>query len=266
MSEKLWPWRWAHSATTSAISRPSWAGVTSPASPWTETSITIGGRTISDYYITAYPQVSILAMLLPDGNVNGLGWTSTGFTSLYKLATGAISSLSSLDTVHPNSYTQAQLLNFITAVYVAVAPYRINIQDNTLPTNSNGQFVGTLSDATGQPNQIATTDHSDHMYGAQDAFSAVTQSPWYGSHNFFMQAYEDYPNEANQQGFYNIGPASYGAYDGLKWYLWDVYVPYDSVIYPSCSSESVCETSNLPYYLRTQGEWTRAEWNYGLGF
>jgi hypothetical protein len=271
-------------------------GKVATATPaWSQTSFSavVSGvtRTISEYYITSYPEITILAMLLPDGSPSGTGYPSTGYTSLYKLAVGSISSISSLDTVYPNTWTEAQLLNFMTATYEAVAPARFNVQDLTLPDNSAGQFVGTLSNQTGLFGNVPVNDHSDHMWGGEDAIYAVTQSPWYGSNDWIMQAYMDYPSTAaassgkyfgtdsgvqnwtsNQYAYYNVPPQAYPTYNAYKWAAWDAYAPYDSAISSICPSYATClsngDSSSLAaqYFNMLQGEWTRAEWNYGLGY
>jgi LmbE family N-acetylglucosaminyl deacetylase len=86
-------------------------------------------------------RVSLIFMHLPDGNLQGQGFSSSGYESLAKLYSGSISAINSVD--NQSYYRSAQLTAALSTIMTTYRATEINTQSD---------FVSTLS-----------PDHSDHM-------------------------------------------------------------------------------------------------------
>jgi LmbE family N-acetylglucosaminyl deacetylase len=110
------------------------------ANAWTTTDAGIAGHPIRVLTLTAKPNISLAFLRLPDGNLDGSGFASTGYQSLQKLYGGVISTINTVDA--SSSYTLASLSSTLLALMNGYQPNMINTQD----------YVGTYGDG----------DHSDH--------------------------------------------------------------------------------------------------------
>jgi LmbE family N-acetylglucosaminyl deacetylase len=113
--------------------------------------------------------IELVFVRLPDGNVDGTGFASTGNVSLKKLLAGDITTMTSVD--GGRSYTTAELRQTIAGLVTQRAPDLVMAQDffhaNAGPTWS---------------------DHADHLAGSEFAFWAVAQA---GVHTV-LTAWEGY--------------------------------------------------------------------------
>ena len=109
-------------------------------SPWTLTDAGVSGHNIARYTLDTAPKISLVFLRLPDGGIDGNGFSSQGNKSLKQLWNGDISSITSNDGA--NSYNKQGLTDALLALMNIVKPSRINTQD----------FIGSFSDG----------DHSDH--------------------------------------------------------------------------------------------------------
>ena len=120
------------------------------------------------YTLTGQTNISLIFMLLPDGNVDGSGFASTGNVSLQDLWTGTISTIKAID--GSSSYTKSSLISTLTSLMTAFQPGQISTQD----------YVGTYGDG----------DHSDHHSVAY--LTQAAQQQYNTSHAF--TGYQDYPD------------------------------------------------------------------------
>ncbi len=136
------------------------------ANSWTQTDAGITDCPIPIFTLSGHPSVSLAFMRLPDGNSNGLGFSSTRHESLQHLWTGSISTI---DTINgSSSYSKATLTSTLTNLMVSFQPDQINTQD----------YAGTYDDG----------DHSDHHSVAYFVLAAAQQ--YTSPHS--LTAYESY--------------------------------------------------------------------------
>lgn len=142
---------------------------------------------------------------LPDGNVDGSGFASTGHVSLKKLLAGDITAMSALD--GGGSYSAATVRATIAGLVTTVGPDLVMLQD----------FVH----ANAGP---AWSDHADHLAGSVFAFWAVAQA---GTHAV-VTAWEGYQAGASQAA--NISNAALLA---AKQAAFAAYYAHDNQINPA---------------------------------
>ena len=98
-----------------------------------------------EYLAVANPKgnakISLIFMHMPDGNLTGQGFSSSGYVSLAKLYSGQISVINSVD--QQSYYTSAQLTAALSALMITYHATEINTQSDFISTRS--------------------PDHSDHM-------------------------------------------------------------------------------------------------------
>ncbi len=136
------------------------------ANVWTQTDAGISGHPIAVFTLNGKPNISVAYMQLPDGNIDGSGFTSTGNASLQDLWTGTISTINTIDS--SSSYTKATFTSTLTSLMTAYQPDQINTQD----------YVGSYGDG----------DHSDHHTVAY--FTQAAQLQYTTPHT--LTAYKDY--------------------------------------------------------------------------
>jgi|GEM_PF-793693 len=81
---------------------------------WTDTPGTLKGRPITARVLTQNPSIGLIFLRLPDGNVNGHGFSATGNTSLEQLFSGKIVSTQPVD--GSPSFTYAGLIDTISSI------------------------------------------------------------------------------------------------------------------------------------------------------
>jgi LmbE family N-acetylglucosaminyl deacetylase len=193
-----------------------YAQVCGVANSWSQTDAGIAGHPIPVFTLTGYPSVSLAFLRLPDGNVDGGGFASTGYESLQKLWTDSISTIRAVN--GSSSYTKTALINTLTSLMSSFQPDQVNMQD----------YIGAFGDG----------DHSDHH-----ATAYLVQSALQGyATPYSFTGYEDYNTSsraanvtgsdltAKQNAFY-----TYGQYDGN-----------------ACDSAASCAGSNYELWLQRQ--------------
>jgi LmbE family N-acetylglucosaminyl deacetylase len=138
--------------------RAAYALMAGTANSWTESDAGVPGHPIPIFTLTGNPGISLAYLRLPDGNLNGSGFASTGNESLQKLWQGTIPLIAAVD--ESSSYTQSSLIAVLASLIAAFRPAQIYTQD----------FVGTYGDG----------DHSDHYttaYLTQAAAQQYTAAP-----------------------------------------------------------------------------------------
>ena len=138
--------------------RAAYALMAGTANSWTESDAGVPGHPVPLFTLTGNPGISLAYLRLPDGNLNGSGFASTGNESLQKLWQGTIPLITAID--ESSSYTQSSLIAALASLMAGFRPAQIYTQD----------FVGTYGDG----------DHSDHYttaYLTQAATQQYTAAP-----------------------------------------------------------------------------------------
>ena len=187
------------------------------ADTWSQSDAGISGHPMPLMTLVADPQVSLVFMRLPDGDVDGSGFASTDFESLQKLYQGTISEMTTVDGT--SSYTKTGLTFALLSLIDASTPDRIDTQD----------FAGTFGDG----------DHSDHhvvAYLTRDASRAYTTS----THT--LVGYMDYLTENE--------PANVSGTDITeKSNAWYTYAADDPDV---CATPSACQGTAYGTWLARQ--------------
>ena len=133
--------------------RAAYALMAGAANTWTQSDAGVPGHPIPLFTLSGKPNISLVYMRLPDGNLNGSGFDSTGRESLQQLWQQEIPAIGAVD--GSSSYTQFSLIAALASLITAFKPAQIMTQD----------FVGTFGDG----------DHSDHYTTAYLTQAAAAQ-------------------------------------------------------------------------------------------
>ena len=161
---------WSGRETGIRIAYSLMAGV---SNNWTQTDAGVAGHPISLYTLNAATNVSVAFMHLPDGNIDGSGFSATGFQSLQKLWQFTIPSINAVD--GSSSYTRDVLTSTLTQLMTTSQAATINTQD----------FVGAFGDS----------DHADHH--AMAYFTKLAHQSYARQHTIY--SYADYDNWGRSQ-------------------------------------------------------------------
>jgi LmbE family N-acetylglucosaminyl deacetylase len=148
----------------------------SASNSWVQSDAGISGHPITVFTLANAPAVSIAFMHIPDGNLDGSGFSTYGRQSLQKLWQGSISTIGTVD--NSSSYTKASLTSTLTSLMTSFQPDTIRTQD----------YVGTYGDG----------DHSDHHTAAYFVQSA--QQQYTTTHT--MTGYQDYATSDYDQNVF----------------------------------------------------------------
>jgi LmbE family N-acetylglucosaminyl deacetylase len=188
--------------------KAAYASMIGGAVSWTETTAMPGTGAAGPATATASRgSVGLIFVRLPDGNVDGSGFPSTGQVSLKKLLAGDITTMTTVDGVR--SYSPAELRATIAGVVTEVAPDLVMLQD----------FIH----ADAGP---AWSDHADHLAGSVFAFWAVAQA---GVHAV-VTAWEGY--QAGSSEAPNISNASLLS---AKQATFAAYYAHDDMVVPTAA-------------------------------
>jgi hypothetical protein len=147
---------------------------------WTQGQRHVGTWTWEAWSRTSTAQLELLFVQLPDGNVDGSGFPSTGNESLKKLVDHDISDITDIGSQH-QSYQLGDLQTAVLSLVKAETPDVIFLQDWT-------HWFGTPSSDW--------NDHADHVNGAAIALVGITGS---GVHSTVIgfEGYQDSSGPAN---------------------------------------------------------------------
>ncbi len=186
------------------------------ADTWTEFNATFGGQPVVVHTLVGAPQVQKVWFRLPDGDVDGTGYSATGYQTLRELYFGSIGSI----TNQPKTatYTMGTLKQAIGQIITARAPDNVRTLDHLSNYDAG--------------------DHSDHLTTARIVQSLVgTYAP-----NAGFAGYMGYP-------IANLAPTmstSSAEFNG-KANAFFAYTPYDV---DECSSYSSCSAAG-----RGEAQW-----------
>jgi hypothetical protein len=171
------------------------------------------------------PNITLIFVRLPDGNLRGNGFWTTHYESLYRLETGAITTMTTVD--GQSTYTKQDLTDMLTSLMLYYQPDQIDAQT---PINQS----------TVQP------DHSDHLASgayAQAAYKQYAQGD--PLRDIPVTFYTGYPIEQKPA---NVA----GQILAEKTAAFFAYAMYDSHV---CNSLAACANN-------TYGQWLQREYTY----
>ncbi|WP_228395088.1 DUF7402 domain-containing protein, partial [Modestobacter roseus] len=128
-----------------------YAQMAGTANTWSTSVVTLAGRGVTLATLAGRPQVRLAFLRLPDGNIDGSGTGTSGYTSLQQLFQNQVASLRTVDTP-VQDYTRAGLVQTLGALINASGAASIRTHDE------RGRF--------------GDGDHSDHYAVARLAFEA----------------------------------------------------------------------------------------------
>ena len=195
--------------------KAAYAQIAGVPNAWTQADAGIAGHPMPRFTLTGEPTVSLVFIRIPDGNLDGSGFASTGFKSLQKLWQGTIPTIAAID--GSSSYTTGDLINTLSSLIQSAGADQLVTQD----------FMGTYGDG----------DHSDHHTTAYLTEAAGQADPT--PHT--LTGYLDYTISSL--------PANLSASDTQdKQATWFSYAPFDPL---SCQTVSACQASGYaPYWSR----------------
>lgn len=151
---------------------------------WTRRVVSAGGRPVLTYVLRADPRISVGFMRLPDGLNRGSGFESTGYRTLYRLWTGEITDIWSVDGAH---WTRPGLVRAVRALATAYRPQVVLTNDFSRPFQCVPE-PGTC---------IRPFDHSDHTaagYVTRAAVPALFRAGRVIGAKGYPAVFEDPPN------------------------------------------------------------------------
>ncbi|KKK24457.1 hypothetical protein P175DRAFT_0438256 [Aspergillus ochraceoroseus IBT 24754] len=181
---------------------------------WDESDIGVPGKDIPLYTLRDNDQVSIAFIHMPDGNMDGSGFASTGYESMEKLWKSEIGEIGTVDE-SGTRYTREDLINTLTQMINEYDPDYMNAQN----------YI----------DDFGSGDHSDHTAGALFANEAAVASIFPGA----VIAYEGYPMKA-------LPPNVSGEDLVNKKAAFYTYGAYDSSV---CTSDESCAGTEYELWL-----------------
>ena len=181
------------------------------ANNWTQSDAGISGHPIPVFTLQGRPTISVVFLRLPDGNLDGSGFSNYNRQSLQKLWQGSIQSISAVN--GSSSYTLSGLTNVLTQLMTNYGPDEVATQD----------FVGPFDDG----------DHSDHHAAAYLTKSAG--QAYVTPHT--LVGYQDYGISARPA---NLSQADSSA----KQATYFTYAPYDVLV---CQTVAQCQQGSGDY-------------------
>lgn len=134
--------------------RAAYAHMAGMSDDWVAVDAGVPGRGVTVESLVGNPAVQLVFLRLPDGNIDGSGFSSTGRVSLQQLWTGNTASCTTVDV--GETYTAAELVSALVALLGDPEPAVVRMLD----------FVGHFGDG----------DHSDHHASAYFALAATREA------------------------------------------------------------------------------------------
>jgi LmbE family N-acetylglucosaminyl deacetylase len=138
-----------------AGSQAAYAQMAEVTNVWTQTDAGVSGKKIPLFTLCGNPNISLVFLQLPDGNIGGDGFPNTGYTSLQKLWQKKIANIQTIN--NSTTYSDDELRNTLVTLINTYQPNRINTLD----------YI----------HQYGPDDHSDHYttaYYAREAAERYT--------------------------------------------------------------------------------------------
>jgi len=198
------------------------------ADVWTVATRTFAGKPVTVATLRDAPTISLAFLRLPDGNVDGSGFSVHDYVSLQKLYTGKIASMDTVDSVPgaTTAYTLPQLSATLGALVLAQNARHVRTQD----------FSGSYGDG----------DHSDHhtvAYLVRDEVRAVAPGAT-------LAGYYGYPVAGAPANIATTSPEF-----AAKAAAFEAYAPYDWRM--DCSTAEECMTGSR---RGNEGAWLQRQY------
>ena len=198
------------------------------ADVWTVATRTFAGKAVTVATLRDAPTISLAFLRLPDGNVDGSGFSVHDYASLQKLYTGSIPSMSTVDSVPgaTTTYTLPQLSATLGALVLAQNARHVRTQD----------FTGSYGDG----------DHSDHhtvAYLVRDEVRAVAPAAT-------LAGYYGYPVAGAPANIATTSPEFVA-----KAAAFEAYAPHDWRM--DCSTAEECMTGSRRW---DEGAWLQRQY------
>lgn len=196
-------------------SKAAYAEMSEVANSWNVSNTESAGHRLPVFKLTGNPKIKLIFMRLPDGNVNGSGFSNNSNESLQKLWQNNI------PTIHPadgtQSYTKEGIKYTLQGLMNKYHPTKIRTQD----------YV----------DSYGTGDHSDHITTAN--FTKSAQDTYTLPHTF--EGYYDYTISLRPQNVFGSDAIE-------KQRAFFAYAPYDSV----CQTFQACQPTVYGPWLTRQ--------------
>jgi len=186
-------------------SEAAYANMAGVSNSWTTGDAGAAGKSIQRRTLRGAPNVSLVSLRLPDGNLNGSGFVGEGYQSLQNLEQGSQSRITAVD--NSASYSANELLTTLVSLAYAQGATSIRTQN----------YVGSYDDG----------DHSDHhaaAYFAYDAndylVTARTLSGYVGYQTQNMAANVTGTKLTQKQNAFNAYAAHDGNLQGIEFPYW----------------------------------------------
>lgn len=115
---------WQYALQREAGIRAAYDEMRGSAAPWREQQLSLlSGAAVTRFVASDDPRISLTMLRLPDGGLDGEGFTATGHAGLTQLINGAAASLRSLDGA--SVYDRERLSSTITELLAAAQPTRV---------------------------------------------------------------------------------------------------------------------------------------------
>lgn len=148
---------------------------------WSSTTVTLDtGAIVTAWQPDDTDRITLIFFRLPDGNMNGKGFASTGYANLPKLANNTIGSLSDLDGTY--SITWQQLIDSIAQLIQRFAPSSI------------------LTSVPSESQKWSSGDHPDHRTAGTITRAAWQQAGYPGDLLAYAIGYQTETYSANISG------------------------------------------------------------------
>lgn len=196
--------------------KAAYAKMAGVANAWTSGTVTVAGKTVATATLTGRPSVTLVFFRLPDGNLDGSGFSATGYTSLAQLDQGSVASITALD--GSATWTRSSLLAGLLALMTRYQPDRANTLD----------YVGGYGDG----------DHADHH--AVAFFTRSASEQYTRAHT--LVGYRGYGIAAEDP---NLTAAQISAKSAVFY----TYASYDP---STCSSAGACAGKPEASWLQRQ--------------
>lgn len=172
---------------------------------WRDVPQLLNGKLVQVSYLADVPQIALVFLRLPDGNINGNGFAATANESLYKLLGAQISAIRGLNGV---TYSSAELTSALYSLMLTDTPGYVR------SFNPDGQAAG---------------DHADHA--AVGAFTSRAAAAYTSLHTLAM--YAGYPDA-------RLDPNLNETQITNKQAVFLAYAPHDGAV---CQTAEACAAS-----------------------
>ncbi len=127
--------------------KAAYAQMVGVANNWYDEKQDLDGHTVSVAYLNDAPQISLVFLRLPDGNMNGSGFAGHKYQSLTKLLDGSIATIASVDGSASYSPDQLQASIYTIMQTDQTTEIRTQASNNVLDgDHADHHAVGTLTD------------------------------------------------------------------------------------------------------------------------